>query len=151
MKKTSIFRNPYLKILVFSLVALSLIFTGVALAGWGGGGRSAGPWSPEGDIGMRHIDMADMFDISSCLGCHSNDPSIEPVNYMAGPLTPPSLDGFRKVDMGGDRPCSRCHGDNIFTTFMGDGLRCSDCHDVGDRDGDRDGYRDGGGRGGWGR
>jgi hypothetical protein len=148
MKKISIFRSLWLKTLVLSLVAFSLVFTGVALAA-----RDAGPWSPEYDIGTRHIDMAEMFDLSLCLGCHSN----EPPNYMMGPLTPPALDELKNVDMGGNRACSACHGNNIFTAFMEDdnsgGLRCSDCHDVGSSGGGRGGWggRSGGGRGGWGR
>jgi hypothetical protein len=121
-----------MKVLVLSLSAITIVFVGIALADWGGGsyggggyggGESGGPWTPTSDIGKRHIDMVSFGD---CTGCHQAPTG----TYDQGPLAPPDLSRFEYVNMGDNRPCSRCHGNNIFTAAMG-ANRCGDCHSVG--------------------
>ena len=123
---------------------LFVVSAGAALAygGFGGGGFGGGggraipadPWTPDSDIGRRHIDMTKPPFGAPCDGCHGS------TDYT-GPMAPPELTRFQYVNMGDGQPCSRCHDGNVFTAQMQqndpNATRCGNCHVV---------ARDGGGR-----
>ncbi|HAM51042.1 MAG TPA: hypothetical protein DCP92_10275 [Nitrospiraceae bacterium] len=135
MKKMSISGSFSSKVLILSLVALVVVFASVALVagddnGGGDKSRPAGPWTPTSDIGQRHIDMASLGGgtAAGCRSCHKNPTG----TYFTGPLTPPNISLFDHVDMGDNKACVECHGNNIFLSSMTGytNFRCGDCHVV---------------------
>jgi hypothetical protein len=112
-------KNVAKMLVVFAIVA----FGSVASAG----DKGAGPWTPQSVVGQNHIQMARSPDFGyPCQACH---------DAQSG-MAPPSLAAFEGVDMKEGRACAKCHGGEIFITFMRNGgsapSRCSDCHPVGD-------------------
>jgi hypothetical protein len=88
--------------------------------------KGAGPWTPDSTVGQNHIQMARSPDFGyPCQACHNVDTG----------MAPPSLAGVEGVNMKEGRACAKCHGGEIFITFMRNGgtapSRCSDCHPVG--------------------
>jgi hypothetical protein len=60
----------------------------------------------------------------TCSACHFN-----PTGTYVPEMTPIDLTGFQNVDMGDNKPCAECHGNNVFTSQLPQG-RCGDCHAI---------------------